>query len=322
MTEAVLVLGDGSGAAGDAATALGLQLAREGGFEARLAYTGADDWPDYGWATAWRVTAEDGRSLAAALSHLIERGDLRAVVAPDTPLCREALGRLAGRHGLPIAGRALSGSFSGNAFEVVRSVEGGRRSATYRLAALPALVPVDAEASAGSLPPPRGRVTGETLSAPVRTPVRLVGERALGPYEIAPNQAGVVVAGGRGLGAEGFALAEELAALLQGAVGASRVAVDLGWAPKSCQVGMTGQTVQPRLYIAAGISGAIHHTFGMKDSGFIVAINSDPRAPIFQFADAAIAGDAAEVLAALIEELKRRRSRTTASRPALAGSVA
>jgi electron transfer flavoprotein alpha subunit len=322
MTEGVLVLGDGSRGGGEAATALGLQLAREGGLEARVAYTGANDWPDYGWASAWRVTSDDGRCFAAALSDLLEGGDLLAVLAPDTPLCREALGRLAGRHGLPIAGRALSASFSGRALDVVRSVDNGRRSATYRLAVLPALVLVDAEASAGSLPPPRGRVTGDTLSLSVPTPVRLVGERTLGPYEIAPNEAGVVVAGGRGLGAEGFRLAEELAALLQGAVGASRVAVDLGWAPKSCQVGMTGQTVQPRLYIAAGISGAIHHTFGMKDSGFIVAINSDPRAPIFQFADAAIAGDAAEVLAALIEELKRRRGQTTASRPALAGSVA
>jgi electron transfer flavoprotein alpha subunit len=323
MTGGVLVLGDGARpAASEGSAALALQLAREGGLDAHLAYWGAQDWPDYGWHSARRIAADDGRLLAGALASLIEDGGFRAVVAPDTPSSREAIGRAAGRLGLALAARALSVTFDGEGIDVVRSVEEGRRSATYRLLASPALVLADADAPAPALPPARGRVTGETTVVEGPESFRLCEERTLRPYEIAPNEADVVVAGGRGLGKEGFRLAEELAALMQGAVGASRVAVDLGWAPKSCQIGMTGQTVQPRLYIAAGISGAIHHTFGMKESGFIVAINSDPRAPILQFADAAIVADAAEVLAALTEQLKARRRSGVDSGKALAGTRA
>jgi electron transfer flavoprotein alpha subunit len=121
--------------------------------------------------------------------------------------------------------------------------------------------------------------------------------------------ADVIVAGGIGLGAaEGFALAEELAALLGGAVGATRAAVYKGWYPHSTQIGQTGKTVAPKLYVALGISGAVQHKVGMQNSKTIVAINKDPNAPIFEFSDLAVVGDVHTVVPALIELIRQRTS--------------
>ncbi|MEO5837219.1 MAG: electron transfer flavoprotein subunit alpha/FixB family protein [Acidimicrobiales bacterium] len=122
------------------------------------------------------------------------------------------------------------------------------------------------------------------------------------------EDAEVIVAGGIGLGsAESFALAEELAALLGGAVGATRAAVYKGWYSHTAQVGQTGKTVTPKLYVALGISGAIQHKVGMQNSKVIVAINKDASAPIFEFSDLSVVGDVHTIVPALIELLRQRK---------------
>jgi electron transfer flavoprotein alpha subunit len=122
------------------------------------------------------------------------------------------------------------------------------------------------------------------------------------------EDADVIVAGGRGLGApESFALAEELARALGGAVGATRAVVDAGWYPYSAQIGQTGKTVSPKLYVALGISGAIQHKVGMQSSNVIVAINKDANAPIFEFSDLGVVGDVHEIVPKLTALLEQRR---------------
>ena len=122
-------------------------------------------------------------------------------------------------------------------------------------------------------------------------------------------EADVIVAGGRGLGGpENFTLVEELAKALGGAVGATRAVVDAGWYPYSTQIGQTGKTVSPKLYVACGISGAIQHKVGMQSSGTIVAINKDPNAPIFEFCDLGVVGDLHQIVPKLTELVRQRRA--------------
>jgi electron transfer flavoprotein alpha subunit len=140
------------------------------------------------------------------------------------------------------------------------------------------------------------------------TAVRLVGhdtEESSGP---SIEDAEVIVAGGRGLGSpDNFTIAEELAKALGGAVGATRAVVDAGWYPYSAQIGQTGKTVSPKLYVALGISGAIQHKVGMQSSGTIVAINKDANAPIFEFSDLGVVGDVHEIVPKLTELVRRRK---------------
>ena len=138
------------------------------------------------------------------------------------------------------------------------------------------------------------------------TMVEQAHEEADGP---SIEDAEVIVAGGRGLGGpEGFAQVEELAKALGGAVAATRAVVDAGWYPYAAQVGQTGKTVSPKLYVAVGISGAIQHKVGMQSSALIVAINKDPNAPIFEYADFGVVGDLNEIVPKLTELVRQRRA--------------
>ena len=188
--------------------------------------------------------------------------------------------------------------YAGKVIACVEAVGEGPHVVTVRPNAFPLGEPAPgrtADVAARNLPgsPPRVRLR-EVLA-------KDAGERDVAEVDI-------IISGGRGVkGAENFALLEELARLLGGAVGASRSAVDAGWQPHSRQVGQTGKTVSPRLYIACGISGAIQHLAGMRTSRTIVAINNDPQAPIFKHADYGIATDLFKVIPALIEALKEGR---------------
>lgn len=155
------------------------------------------------------------------------------------------------------------------------------------------------------------------LEAPASAPsrVKVIGEVAPTPDAMGVTEADVLVAGGAGVGgADGFDQLVELARRLGGTVAASRVAVDKGWVPLNRQVGLTGKSVSPRLYLAIGISGAPQHIAGIRSAGKVVAINRDPRAPIFRVADLAVVGDLHEVIPALLERLPAADGQTTPGR--------
>lgn len=146
------------------------------------------------------------------------------------------------------------------------------------------------------------RVTGG--KTPRQAGVTVVREVAPAPEEMGLNDADVLVAGGAGVGGtDGFSLLAALAGKLGGTIAASRVAVDRGWIPQERQVGLTGRSVSPQVYMAFGISGAPQHVAGIRSAGKVVAINKDPRAPIFDVADLAIVADLHELLPALLERL-------------------
>ena len=225
----------------------------------------------------------DGRDIAARLSVRLDRPVLTNVVGLTA-----ADGGLVTEHAIFGGSQMLSARFTGD----------GPGIYVVRAKSFAAEPSGGAEATVVGAPAPD---TGATNGA--RIVARHVEER-IGPKL---DEADVVVSGGRGLGEkDNYALIEELAALLRGAAGASRAIVDAGWVPYSHQVGQTGKTVKPTVYLACGISGATQHLVGMKNSKNIVAINKDQDAPIFSVADLGIVGDVHKVLPQLIEAIKAR----------------
>ncbi|HHC08478.1 MAG TPA: electron transfer flavoprotein subunit alpha/FixB family protein [Actinobacteria bacterium] len=263
----------------------------------------------HGAVEVHRLDPGDRLPAAEAAAALADRvGDARAVLFGMGNLDRDVAGRLAARLDRPVAANALDLFVEDGAHAVATEILGGTLRVVKRIAADdPAIVvfrpkAFPAEETGGGMP--------EVVEVPLpeTDAVMRVLERHEEPREGPDLEAAeVVVSGGRGLGdAERFRLVEELADLLGGAVGATRAVVDAGWVPYALQVGQTGKTVKPKVYIAAGISGAMQHLVGMKDSSIIVAINKDPDAPIFSVADLGIVGDVHQVLPKLIEALRSR----------------
>lgn len=244
----------------------------------------------------------DAQLRAAAVAQIAQEGEAHTVLTPATKSGRELSARIAARLGWAL----LEDIVSLNNDTATRYSYLGRVTETLRaqgpavISTKPgAWVPAAALAEVGEqfdvdLDLPAARVTV----------LEQIKESTTGP---SLGEAATVVAGGRGVGsAEGFEqLITPLAAQLKGAVGATRAVVDAGWRPYAEQVGQTGKTVQPKLYIAVGISGAVQHLSGMSKSGTIVAINKDADAPIFKEADFGITGDVEQIIPAILAELQK-----------------
>lgn len=245
----------------------------------------------------------------ATLAAMIETERPDLLLFPSTPGARDVLARLVGRLGLGAIANVVALDYDASGRLLATVPCGADALATVTLEGpSPHLVQLRPKAYAAEV------VGGEAEVRAVPVPIdeascrvqviETVEHPASGPNL---EDASVIVAGGRGLGRpENFRLLEELASALGGAVGASRAVVDAGWVPYSYQVGQTGHTVKPTLYIACGISGAIQHVAGMRGSRYIIAINRDPDAPIFELADLGVVGDVLTIVPKLTERITAR----------------
>ncbi|MCX7806701.1 MAG: electron transfer flavoprotein subunit alpha/FixB family protein [Planctomycetota bacterium] len=286
-------------AVGSGATRLAPQLAPYG---VRKVY--AAEWPEgVPWSNLRAV-----RALKAAVD--AARPDL--VILPATATGRDLAPRLAARIGAGYAADCTGISRTPDGFLFERPVYGGRAVA-FLAPASPG--PVVASLRPNVVSPSPAPSPGAAEVVPLSVPEDASDLRAvLRQFAASPakrpelTEAAIIVSGGRGAGsAEKFRIIEDLADALGAAVGASRAAVDEGYAPQSAQVGQTGKTVNPTVYIACGISGAIQHLAGMRTSKIVIAINRDPNAPIFKIADYGIVGDMFEIIPLLASEIRKAR---------------
>jgi electron transfer flavoprotein alpha subunit len=275
----------------------------------RLAATGVD-----------RVLVADDERLAhlpidaatAVVDRAVREVDPAAVLFPGTTAGIEYGPRVAARLRAGLAADCVDLSVEDGGLVAVRPILGGRVQTTVKLAgSRPQLATIRLgsfeRADAGNGGPTPERVPVELTEADLR--IRVTG---VAPKEesggVALEEANVIVGGGRGLKEpQNFALVEALASALGGAVAATRAVTDAGWRPHREQIGQTGRTVAPHLYVAVGISGAVQHLVGMQGSDYVVAINRDPDAPIFKIASFGIVGDLFEVVPALTEALRATR---------------
>ena len=253
-----------------------------------------------------------GAPVATALAERINGGDAPdAILGSSSYDCRDIVGRLSAKLDKPVISNIVGIDKDGDSLVTQHAIFGGTQIARARFTGQgPGLFIVRpktfaAEESGGGAPEVVELSAGDVgATGAARVLDRHVEERE-GPTL---DEAAVVVSGGRGLGgAEGYSMIEELAKLLNGAAGASRAIVDAGWVPYSHQVGQTGKTVKPTVYIACGISGATQHMVGMKGSKNIVAINKDAEAPIFSIADLGVVGDVHKVLPKLIDAVRAKK---------------
>ncbi|HSL09670.1 MAG TPA: electron transfer flavoprotein subunit alpha/FixB family protein [Pseudonocardiaceae bacterium] len=267
----------------------------------------------YGAAKVYIAESEEVDNYLTApavdvLAALIESAQPAAVLIASSPDGKEIAGKLAVRTGSGLLSDAVELADDGTA---THSVFGGSYLAKSRATTPVAVITV----RAGAIEPVEspGTATEHTVEVPavsVAKVAKIVERRPIeGGDRPELTEASVVVSGGRGVGsADNFAVVEKLADALGAAVGASRAAVDSGYYPHQFQVGQTGKTVSPQLYVALGISGAIQHRAGMQTSKTIVAINKDPDAPIFEVADFGVVGDLFTIAPQLTETVTKRKA--------------
>ena len=304
---------------GDQPTSLGLELLAKGrelgDVTAVLLGTGSDGvfaaLGEHGARTVLHVDAGDRLPSAPVSAALADRARSDS---PDLILLgqayndRDIAGRLAARLGVGVLSNASDVRLTGGGVETDHEILGGTQIATASASQGPYIVLARpksfvAEAIGGGTPAVEKIELPEVGAAEAKIAESHVEERE-GPQL---GEASIVVSGGRGLGsAEAYELVEQLGKQLKAATGATRAIVDAGWVPYAKQVGQTGKTVKPEVYIACGISGAMQHLVGMKDSKTIIAINKDADAPIFSIADLGVVGDVHKVLPKLIEALDSR----------------
>lgn len=254
-----------------------------------------------------RLAAYSPDGWAVALAGLAAERAPAVILGSTSARGRDLVPRLAARLGAGLASDAIEIALEGGRLHALRPIYAGKALARVRVLTDPQIATI----RPNSYPP------SETAAAGSVETVALDQYAALtqsGGVEAAKSErpdvaeADIIVSGGRGLGGpEHFHLIEALADALGAAVGASRAVVDAGWRPHGDQVGQTGKTVAPTLYVACGISGAVQHLAGMKTSKYIVAINKDPEAPIFSVADYGIVGDIFEVLPALTAAVRAHK---------------
>jgi electron transfer flavoprotein alpha subunit len=234
---------------------------------------------------------------------IVERAP-EAVVAPGTDRGHEVMAHVAARLDAPLAANCVEARVDGDTLVLTRQRWGGSLLEEARLSGTPKLLTIAPHTLAAESAPEAVAEISPSIDESAR--VRLIRREEPESGTVRLDTARVVVGGGRGVGsAEGFAILEELANLLSGAVGGSRVVTNLGWRPHSDQVGQTGARIAPELYIACGISGAIQHIVGCKAAKRILVINKDGNAPIIARAHYAVVGDLHEILPAVIAELRK-----------------
>ncbi|HUB33886.1 MAG TPA: electron transfer flavoprotein subunit alpha/FixB family protein [Bryobacteraceae bacterium] len=251
--------------------------------------------------------------VVASLGELCAAQEPTLVLFPATSTGNDAAVRLSMERNWVYAARCVNFLRKDGDIEMVRPVNGQKVHATVRgQLAGPRLATVIPDVIGLDKPDPKrtATVVACTPVIPEETDVEVRRFIPGDPATIDLREAGIIVSAGRGVGSrDNMQLVYEFAAAIGGSVGGTRVAVDLGWLPRERQIGQTGKTVTPRLYIACGISGATQHTLGMKDSSTIIAINTDPAAPIFKIADLALETDVRELLPTLTQRFRQETGR-------------
>jgi electron transfer flavoprotein alpha subunit len=245
---------------------------------------------------------------APALADLVQRESPRAIFGPVTSRQREFLARVAARLGVGLAADCVGLKLEGDSLIATRPVYAGKLLSKVAWAKSPWVATLrpnvfrPAEAQAG-----RTATVERPSVTPATAQMKFVERReevSTGLPEL--TEAEIVISGGRGMkGPENYIILEQMGAVIGAAVGASRAAVDAGWRPHRFQIGQTGRTISPKLYMGFGVSGAIQHLAGMRTSKVIVAVNKDPEAPIFKIADYGIVADLFEVVPQLTQEFKK-----------------